>query len=355
MIQPLLNFTCLAIVTLGIVAAQDSGEGYVFKCDQPGNFALTFDDGPSPYTGTLLGILKSNAIKATFFSVGTQAADASISKYLKQAYDEGHQIASHTNTHADLNKLSPEKIKSEMSLTADAIRRATGVVPAMMRPPYGNCNEQCRGIMKEMGYTVIQWSVDSNDWQYMGQPDKWDLLVSNVNKVVSASNPQSDSFISLQHDIHQFSVERTPKVIESIKAKGYKFVTVSQCLGNRFPMYQNLANPDPSTSVSTPGPSSSTPIPSSSTAAPNNGTSSVTGSITSPTSLVSSISTSAATTLSSTKLSSTTEQTSAPTSVSPTSPSSQPPRVTNNLSLNIPTSRYVVSLLAVCLGYAIQQ
>ncbi|ORX92806.1 glycoside hydrolase/deacetylase, partial [Basidiobolus meristosporus CBS 931.73] len=201
-------------------------------CDKPGHFALTFDDGPSEYTGTLLNTLKENNIKATFFSVGTQAANKDISKYLKQAYDEGHQIASHTNTHADLNKLSVEQIRKEMKATEDAIKNATGVIPAMMRPPYGNCNAQCRGVMKEMGYTVVQWSVDSNDWKYMGQPDKWDTLISNIGNVVTASDSQKDSFISLQHDIHKFSVDRTPKVIEIIKKKGYTFVTVSECLSN---------------------------------------------------------------------------------------------------------------------------
>ncbi|KAK9763053.1 hypothetical protein K7432_010631 [Basidiobolus ranarum] len=250
MVRSLIKYSLLTLATAGYVAAQDSGEGFVFKCDNPGVFALTFDDGPSEYTGTLLATLKENSIKATFFSVGTQAADASIAKYLKQAYDEGHQIASHTNTHADLNKLSVDQIKKEMQITEEAIKKAAGVVPAMMRPPYGNCNAQCRGVMKEMGYTVVQWSVDSNDWKYMGQPENWDTLVTNVGKVVDASNPQSDSFVSLQHDIHQFSVERTPKVIALIKAKGYKFVTVSECLSNRFSMYKNVANPSGSASVS---------------------------------------------------------------------------------------------------------
>ncbi|ORX98415.1 glycoside hydrolase/deacetylase, partial [Basidiobolus meristosporus CBS 931.73] len=202
----------------------------IFECDQPGSFALTFDDGPSEYTGALLSTLKEKDVKATFFSVGTQAAKPDIAIYLKQAHEEGHQIASHSNTHADLNKLSVEQIKSEMLLTEEAIQEATGLVPAVMRPPYGNCNQQCQGVMKEMGYLVVQWNVDSNDWQFMDTPDKWEDLVTNILDPVNTSNVRNQSFISLQHDIHQFSVERTGAIIDGIKAKGYRFQTVNDCL-----------------------------------------------------------------------------------------------------------------------------
>ncbi|KAK9710125.1 hypothetical protein K7432_008620 [Basidiobolus ranarum] len=347
MIRSLVKYSCLVIASVNYVAAQDSGEGFVFKCDQPGSFALTFDDGPSPYTGTLLATLKSYGIKATFFSVGTQAADASISKYLKQAYAEGHQIASHTNTHADLNKLTADQVRNEMKLTENAIRSATGVVPAMMRPPYGNCNEQCRGIMKEMGYTVVQWSVDSNDWQYMQQPEKWDSLVTNVVKVVDASNIQTDSFVSLQHDIHNFSVERTPKVIDSIKAKGYKFVTVSECLSNRFPMYQNQANPSPSAPISTPTASANSTLIVSPTGSATSvsASASVTGSLplTTSASSISSISTSTSTV-------SITDNS----SQNPTTTKSQNPPTdinTGNDSAVLSASTFTMSIIALCLGY----
>ncbi|KAK9709728.1 hypothetical protein K7432_008841 [Basidiobolus ranarum] len=242
MLQSFLKYTLLATAA-SFVTAQDSGAGFIFQCDKPGVFALTFDDGPSEYTGALLATLKEKQVKATFFSVGTQAAKAGISKYLKQAYDEGHQIASHTNTHADLNKLSASQIKDEMLLTEKAIQGATGLVPAVMRPPYGNCNANCQGVMKEMGYLVVQWNVDSNDWKFMDMPEKWADLITNILNPVDKSNPQVQSFISLQHDIHKFSVERTATIIDGIKAKNYKFETVNECLGNRFPMYKNQANP----------------------------------------------------------------------------------------------------------------
>ncbi|KAK9759554.1 hypothetical protein K7432_017339 [Basidiobolus ranarum] len=257
MFRSFVKYSLLASAA-GFVAAQDPGAGFIFQCDKPGGFALTFDDGPSEYTGTLLATLKEKSVKATFFSVGTQAAKADIAKYLKQAYDEGHQIASHTNTHADLNKLTASQIESEMLLTEKAIEGATGLVPAVMRPPYGNCNAQCQGVMKKMGYLVVQWNVDSNDWQFMDAPDKWESLITNILDPVGKSNVQAQSFISLQHDIHKFSVDRTAAIIDGIKAKGYKFETVNECLSNRFPMYKNHANPTPANQTSSVAPSSTT-------------------------------------------------------------------------------------------------
>ncbi|ORX80090.1 glycoside hydrolase/deacetylase [Basidiobolus meristosporus CBS 931.73] len=186
--------------------------------------------GPGESTEDLLRILKEKQVKATLFVLGSQVAEDGMARLLKQAYNDGHQIASHTYDHIDLNRLSSEKIKQQMLNTEAEIKKVIGVVPAMMRPPYGNCSETCTKVMKDLGYSVIQWNVDSDDWTYMGKPKEYDELVDNILSKVYRSNPTKDSWISLQHDIHKFSVERTPKIVDRIKAKGYKFVTVNECL-----------------------------------------------------------------------------------------------------------------------------
>ncbi|ORX76073.1 glycoside hydrolase/deacetylase, partial [Basidiobolus meristosporus CBS 931.73] len=203
----------------------------ITECVKPGLFALTFDDGPGLATGDLLAILKKKKVKATFFSLGIQARDISIGKYLKQALDDGHQVASHTDRHLSLNTLTVEEMKEEMKTAEISIKQATGVVPVYMRPPYGDCNPTCQEVMKTLGYQIVAWNVDSNDWQYVGNPERYDSLVSNIVEKVGPSNPKVDSFISLQHDIHDFSIERTSKIIDIIKEKGYKFTTVAECLG----------------------------------------------------------------------------------------------------------------------------
>jgi hypothetical protein len=104
-----------------------------------------------------------------------------------------------------------------------------------------------------MGLTIVQWNCDSNDWQYVNVEDQPKLFTNIANKI-NPSNPTIDSFITLQHDIKDYSIEYVPKIIELISGKGYKFVTVEQCLGGKVPAYANKATP--TTSV-TPVPSES--------------------------------------------------------------------------------------------------
>src|SRR4051794_23221919 len=82
-----------------------------------------------------------------------------------------------------------------------------------------------------MGLTVVQWNCDSNDWQYEGKPADIPKTFTNMEAIINPSNPKADSFITLQHDIKDYSVEFVPKIIDMIKAKGYTFVTVEQCIG----------------------------------------------------------------------------------------------------------------------------
>ncbi|ORY00079.1 glycoside hydrolase/deacetylase, partial [Basidiobolus meristosporus CBS 931.73] len=201
-------------------------------CTTPGQFALTFDDGPGPATGKLLEILKQKNVKATFFSLGVQARDVNLGKYLKMALDDGHQIASHTDRHLSLNTLTAEEIRVEMRMAEISIQQASGVAPIYMRPPYGDCNLSCQEVMKSIGYHIVAWNMDSNDWQYVATPQNYDSLVANMIQKLDSSNSNVDSFISLQHDIHEFSIERTSRIIDLIREKGYQFTTVAECLGN---------------------------------------------------------------------------------------------------------------------------
>lgn len=100
--------------------------------------ALTFDDGPAhAITSDILDTLGQNNIKATFFVCGSQLEHPQNVKQLCRAYAEGHTIASHTYSHPYLTQLSDEQITQEMNSTANAIHKALGVHPLLMRPPYG--------------------------------------------------------------------------------------------------------------------------------------------------------------------------------------------------------------------------
>lgn len=127
-------FNLISVATLAVlggVSAQDQGANFVFKCQTPGEVALTFDDGPSPFTPKLLEYLSAAKVPATFYVLGT-AVDA-YPKTLKAAFDAGHQIALHSNTHADMNALTPAKVLDEYTLNIKAVKSAIGVSPKMAR------------------------------------------------------------------------------------------------------------------------------------------------------------------------------------------------------------------------------
>ena len=100
--------------------------------------ALTFDDGPGPYTAQLLDILDQHGAKATFFLIGSKvSAQADV---LRRMHARGHQLGNHSWSHPELPKLPVDQIAGEIDRTNDAIKQATGVTPTVMRPPYGAVN-----------------------------------------------------------------------------------------------------------------------------------------------------------------------------------------------------------------------
>ncbi|ORX94989.1 glycoside hydrolase/deacetylase, partial [Basidiobolus meristosporus CBS 931.73] len=211
---------------------QEPIAGVVKTCSKAGVFALTFDDGPSAYTPELLRVLKEKGVTATFFVLGVQVVQESLVPFLRQTHEAGHQIALHTNAHPHLDTLTPEAIKEDLTLSSQAVYNALQVSPNYMRPPYGECSEPCQEVIHKMGYTIVNWNLDSNDWRYLEQPENHTRILSNIADEVKASNPSEQSFISLQHDTLGFSMKYVSDIIDVIKSKNYKFETVADCLGN---------------------------------------------------------------------------------------------------------------------------
>lgn len=200
----------LLILTLCMPAA---ASGFTEKL-----IAITFDDGPGAYTAQLLDELAARDVKATFFVSGYRAAN--YPETLKRMVSEGHQLASHTQNHENLNTLSAAKIADEISRTQDYITAASGDNPAYIRPPYGNANKTVRA---QAPSPLINWSVDPEDWKYHNA----DTVCSNI---LAGSY---DGAIILVHDIYQTSVNGALAAIDKLLEQGYEFVTVRDLLLRR--------------------------------------------------------------------------------------------------------------------------
>jgi peptidoglycan/xylan/chitin deacetylase (PgdA/CDA1 family) len=183
--------------------------------------ALTFDDGPGPYTKRLLGMLRKAKVHATFFSVGEMvAARPEVEKLIAK---DGHEIGNHSWSHPDLPKLTSAAITSQVHRTARQIAKATGEKPTLMRPPYGAYTPRVRKLIGGQDDAVVLWSVDPLDWKYRNSN-------SVYSRVTSQTKPGS---IVLMHDIHGTTVNAVPRIIATLKARHYHFVTVSELYGGR--------------------------------------------------------------------------------------------------------------------------
>ena len=184
---------------------------------------LTFDDGPGPYTGTLLDLLKRYGVKATFF-VTDSGYDGTMWRIVK----EGHSIGIHTMTHDyDSIYASEEAFFTDLLGMQDIIYRNTGVKTTLMRFPGGGSNmvsDYNEGIMtrlaqavQDAGFQYFDWNVDSND---AGGALRRKTVAANV--IGGVQNHRVS--IVLQHDIHGFSVDAVEDIIVWGLENGYKFL-----------------------------------------------------------------------------------------------------------------------------------
>ncbi|KAI8354059.1 hypothetical protein BD560DRAFT_449705 [Blakeslea trispora] len=217
------------------------------QCNRPGVFALTFDDGPGPYSWALAKTLHEQGIKATFFLNGANAVDVlhanattdegskSYLEVIKHYYDLGHEVGSHTWQHKDLANMTETQVKEQMNTQSDIIFQAIGKRVQLMRPPEGVTDKVSSKVLKDLGYHNILWDIDTNDWRKRGLTAEQTEVKNVIDKDVANVTM---GHIALEHDIHEHTVtELVPWLVNYVKEKGYQFVTVSDCIG--VPAYVN--------------------------------------------------------------------------------------------------------------------
>jgi len=204
----------------------------------PGTIALTFDDGPHADTETILDVLEAHGVRATFFICGNNNPKGSFDDpdtpwgaTLRRMYDAGHQMASHTWTHADLSVTSPAVRQQQVVFNEMAFRNLFGFFPTYLRPPYASCSAECQADMDRWGYHVINFDLDTRDF-INDAPDLIGTSKDIFSQAVS-SDAAGHSYNVLAHDIHHYTaLELTDYMILTLKERGYRAVTVGECLGD---------------------------------------------------------------------------------------------------------------------------
>ncbi|KAH8881929.1 glycoside hydrolase/deacetylase [Thozetella sp. PMI_491] len=208
-------------------------------CSVPGTLALTFDDGPHIYTPHILDLLDQYGAKATFFVNGDNFGRGFINDtstpwpdVMHRMVDSGHQIGSHTWDHvADLSNVDAVTLRSEMDKLEIALVDVLGFYPTYMRPPSASCNAGCQSELGDMGYHVVNFDVDTKDYEH-DTPDNIRIAMDMFATAVTG-DPASSSYLVLSHDVHENTAHSLVEfMLQTTRARGYTAVTVGDCLGD---------------------------------------------------------------------------------------------------------------------------
>lgn len=208
-------------------SSQAFGDIYVHGPRTAKIVALTFDDGPNdPYTGLILDVLKQEGVHATFFCVGMNAEHEPTT--VRRIAAEGNDLGNHSYHHRKRDALL-DLSYDDATRTNDILRGITGAAPRLYRAPNGFHTPWSLRIVGERGLRAIAWDVESNDWD---EPGANNIVMRTVERV------QPGSIILLHDgDNTRLGTDRSQQVdavrgiIQTLKARGYRFVTMSEMLG----------------------------------------------------------------------------------------------------------------------------
>lgn len=183
--------------------------------------ALTFDDGPGPYTPAVLRTLRRLRAPATFFQVGQ-----SISTFRTSAVSElrgRYPIGDHTQNHVQLARFGMADQRGQILKAAAAIRSYGAPFPRLFRPPYRSFNRTTLDVMRQLRMVMILWTVDSGD--YMRGP-----AATIAKSVLTAAKPGG---IVLMHDAggtRTHTIAALPAIVRGLRRRGFRLVTVPRLL-----------------------------------------------------------------------------------------------------------------------------
>jgi peptidoglycan/xylan/chitin deacetylase (PgdA/CDA1 family) len=196
--------------------------------------ALTFDDGPGPYTPAILAILEHAHVPATFFEVGVE--DRYFSASTAAIAAAGDAIGDHTEGHKAMSKLSPARQRAQLLAQARSIERYGARFPRLFRPPFGVWNADTLALLHSYRMLMVLWTVDTSDYLRPG-------VDAIVDRAVDGARPGA---IILLHDAggdRSQTVAALPRIIAALHKKHYVLVTVPELLhDNPAPRVQNIAS-----------------------------------------------------------------------------------------------------------------
>ena len=208
--------------------------------------ALTFDDGPGPFSSRLVDVLRRSDARATFFVIGKKVVRKP--GLVRKEASVG-ALGDHSFTHANLIKLSPAQIRRELARTRKAIKRVTKRKVVLFRPPFGDNDPSILRLARRLGMLEVLWNEDSGDASEASTPPSQQIYENLVARV------RPGAIVLLHED------ESVPRTLEAVQMflpmlaqKGLKAVTVPQLLRLDPPALEQLPKGSGGCNSSWPGP-----------------------------------------------------------------------------------------------------
>jgi peptidoglycan/xylan/chitin deacetylase (PgdA/CDA1 family) len=183
--------------------------------------ALTFDDGPGPYTQQLVGVLNKYHVHATFFAIGEEERYFSAGSSLELR--SGDVIGDHTETHPMMASLSAHDQREELAEQIARIELLGGPRPRLFRPPYGSFNATTFRLLHQLHLLMILWSTDTDDYTLPG-------VQAIVQSALAGAHPGA---IILMHDAggdRSETIAALPAIIQGLRKRGLEPVTIPRLL-----------------------------------------------------------------------------------------------------------------------------
>jgi len=194
--------------------------------------ALTFDDGPSPWTGPILDLLAAHNGHATFFALGCVADADGAEQTLRHILASGSEIGNHTFSHPSLPELDDDSIRVELERAGTAIEEAAGTILRYWRPPFFHVDERVREVVSPLGLQEVGCAMMPWDWE-------WDatrsaaFVIERLQRgsiVCMHDGRPPDEPAELSAPTREASVAAVGIILDAMSERGLLSVTISELL-----------------------------------------------------------------------------------------------------------------------------
>ncbi len=196
--------------------------------------ALTFDDGPSPWTLPIADHLERHGGHGTFFAIGEAIATGDGTRIVESLLERGHEVGNHTWTHPDLQTLDDGRIREEMRLTSEALVQA-GVPHRLWRAPFFRCDERVRAAVGDVAGREVWFSSMPGDWELPAEETARRVLehLGPGDIVVLHDGRPENEPPELSWPTRDATVAAVALILEEMTRRGLRAVTVSELVTSR--------------------------------------------------------------------------------------------------------------------------